>query len=927
MGLIKVFILGSCVSRDPFELAAQDDFKIVDYFARSSFASLGAKPYVDEEILEKIESSFQQRVVRADMEKTVFSRLLESDYDFLLIDLVDERFSIALRGESIHTFSSEYKKALYRPNSYRLVRPDAPEWMDYWRIGLKKLANFLKFNELDQKVLINKIYWTFEGDYSGFLNKKYGPDYRNRVNESLNLMYEELRLALPKSRFICYAENDLRVDISHKWGLAPFHFNKTVQLKQLVSLKKISADLKCEKDALPYFEDELGRRMYYKYTPAKNQSASPLLVILHGHGFAANPSKYENPNLNVLAPIDNFGVDQCGSWWLGENGDFFVKDLLHALVEKKLKNTSGQLYFWGSSMGGFGALLHGILMEANAVYANIPQVKLLGSTYSDRGMKKYFSPIFGDAPSGLYNDLANLLESQLSANVLSKPPLFFIAQSRFDYENYLEEQSLYFFKRCLKLNVNIHYEVFPKKGHALMMPLNQSVEKMMAYPTDIHNKNDAAKKSVTNFSGKFDDVDIKNIILAPNGKKLIDFLKQDAVYVSLIRMALLKGVIKIPSLFSDRLAVCKSSVYVGINCLYFEEEGSDKPFYLVQDNGRAFPYAVYSPKDHVGFVMGNPPPRYVKLFNKLKTRKPIKGAFNGLLNFYARPYHYFVDRIQFVFDDGLKNLSFDVYSAKNCAYIDFGSGLIPGVKQTVLPDSETFVKRVNSGGIYIDPQRSFSKSYNQSLYEKFMAALDEKNKDLIPSGVKTEIQALPVLWLGLSAEKRRYLECEDLYRRIIEAMEARFDRYFIIFDGLTSGLGGDKKAVREASVFEFSVLRNLKREVCKGEVIDLIGACAEEKIEYARYVDFFIANFLTDSIWLSFFHKKKGIGFGANGAKPLFDNTGMIIADPGKVKNVLDGETNLSKVSFSIDPSYLYEIFESNFMRNFSNKNSVAHND
>ena len=35
-------------------------------------------------------------------------------------------------------------------------------------------------------------------------------------------------------------------------------------------------------------------------------------------------------------------------------------------------------------------VLNGFKLAAKAVYANVPQIKLLGSTYSELGMKKYF---------------------------------------------------------------------------------------------------------------------------------------------------------------------------------------------------------------------------------------------------------------------------------------------------------------------------------------------------------------------------------------------------------------------------------------------------------------------------------------------------------------------------------------------------------
>jgi len=79
---IKVFILGSCVSRDPFSIADASIFEVVAYHARTSFASLAASPYIDEKILNNISSPFQKRMVRSDMEKSVLIELGNKDYDF-----------------------------------------------------------------------------------------------------------------------------------------------------------------------------------------------------------------------------------------------------------------------------------------------------------------------------------------------------------------------------------------------------------------------------------------------------------------------------------------------------------------------------------------------------------------------------------------------------------------------------------------------------------------------------------------------------------------------------------------------------------------------------------------------------------------------------------------------------------------------------
>ncbi|MEZ2741872.1 glycosyltransferase [Paenalcaligenes hominis] len=247
---------------------------------------------------------------------------------------------------------------------------------------------------------------------------------------------------------------------------------------------------------MPSILDEIGRSLFYRYTPALDEKNSPLLVILHGHTHNALPSRYKNDHINVLAPVDNFGLNNSGSWWLGEKGDFFVKKLLHKLIINKISRTNGDLYFWGSSMGGYGAILHGTILNAKAVYANIPQIRLLGSTYSNMGMEPFFKKVFGNSDSE-YNDLALFLERKFKEGGIVSPPLFFIAQSRYDYKNYLEEQSLYFFQKCLTLGLNISYEVFPKKGHELMLPAHEAINKMFSYNFSLElKKNEMKMRSV-----------------------------------------------------------------------------------------------------------------------------------------------------------------------------------------------------------------------------------------------------------------------------------------------------------------------------------------------------------------------------------------------------------------------------------------------
>lgn len=115
-------------------------------------------------------------------------------------------------------------------------------------------------------------------------------------------------------------------------------------------------------------------------------------MILHGHGSTSYLSNYSESAWNILIPIDNFGLENKGSWWLGEDGDQSTSNLLKMVVidaQNRLQSSEqSKIFIWGSSMGGFGAIVHGMLLGAEAIYANVPQIRLLGSTYSERGMGK-----------------------------------------------------------------------------------------------------------------------------------------------------------------------------------------------------------------------------------------------------------------------------------------------------------------------------------------------------------------------------------------------------------------------------------------------------------------------------------------------------------------------------------------------------------
>lgn len=212
-------------------------------------------------------------------------------------------------------------------------------------------------------------------------------------------------------------------------------------------------------------KDDSGREMWFRLNPAKDMpEKAPIYLILHGHGTTSRPTFYAEQKWNVIAPIDNFGLAKKGSWWIGENGDKSTSNLLELVVKKSkliLQSISDVvLCIYGSSMGGYGAILNGSKLGAIAVYANVPQIRLLSSTYSELGMKKYFQAALGEIPDEKYNDLNNYVRT-----VETKHPLYFVCENRFGQRDYLQQQSMSFISTLEELKINFHLEIVPTSGH------------------------------------------------------------------------------------------------------------------------------------------------------------------------------------------------------------------------------------------------------------------------------------------------------------------------------------------------------------------------------------------------------------------------------------------------------------------------------
>lgn len=240
----SVFIVGSCVTRDAFELAGHG-YTIVDYVARSSFAcSMLGEPFpFGMAALDKqgeVKSNWQRRMVEIDLSRGLRSRLqkVPNPADTLLVvDFIDERFNLySLRG-ALATGSVELQRTGIEDNipGITCIRAGTDQHFALWRDGFR--AFVARARALGMTPIVNRARWASASqDGTPFREPA---DYIAASNRYLDRLYAAADALGVRS--IDYADTAFVATSDHKWGLAPFHYTQEVYARFLDQLGQLAA--------------------------------------------------------------------------------------------------------------------------------------------------------------------------------------------------------------------------------------------------------------------------------------------------------------------------------------------------------------------------------------------------------------------------------------------------------------------------------------------------------------------------------------------------------------------------------------------------------------------------------------------------------------------------------------------------------------
>ena len=193
---------------------------------------------------------------------------------------------------------------------------------------------------------------------------------------------------------------------------------------------------KVDNTSLYCIEDVSGNKLHYRFTPASIISNFiPLVVVLHNDQ-TTDPLHFEYKMWNILTPLDDFKWGDKDSCYRDEEGVFAHQKLLQKLIKKIADEyeCEDHIYMYGSFIGGYAAILNGILCNANAVYAYAPCIQLEDKERGNR-------------------DLTSLLNST------DRFPIFYICNA---VDDNTHNETSYFEEACRKNNIRVNRNFCPE---------------------------------------------------------------------------------------------------------------------------------------------------------------------------------------------------------------------------------------------------------------------------------------------------------------------------------------------------------------------------------------------------------------------------------------------------------------------------------
>jgi hypothetical protein len=244
-----VAIFGSCVTRDAFELQSRTSsapVRIGPYLSRTTINSCLSAPITSLAVPPPGDTiGFEERCARADLAKTHFQELRGQDFDYLVIDLIDERHWLIDIGGAEAAYSIALLRFLEQQGvdeaQFARTRQNNPKIIARTMANIPVFLNRLAASVDPARVILHEARWArryvaTDGAVHDFEPLK----PIDETNEILDRYHAAIRKAWPALRTIRVPDELLLADAGHRWKLEPFHYAEAYYVEFLRQLDAIA---------------------------------------------------------------------------------------------------------------------------------------------------------------------------------------------------------------------------------------------------------------------------------------------------------------------------------------------------------------------------------------------------------------------------------------------------------------------------------------------------------------------------------------------------------------------------------------------------------------------------------------------------------------------------------------------------------------
>lgn len=307
----RVFIYGSCVSRDTFEHFDPDQFELVQYVARQSALSAYTRPVT---LVEppQLESAFQQRMVSGDFSSSLQTLIPDAAHqtDLVLIDLTDERLgAYVLPDGSVITRSTELINSGAEhqlPAGSQHLPFGGEQHFQYWSQGISAVGELLRQHMPHAAVVLLDIPWAERSESGALTPASFGISAAE-ANPVFEAYVQVAKQAL-RAEVVSLRRDEVVSSPDHPWGDAPFHYAEDVYLRVVKTVTGSEGRATWATERTASGATRLEQGATHRSSPSRasvrdrQRPSAPTRA-------PASPS--DGPNL-VIA-----GTQQAGAEWLG----------------------------------------------------------------------------------------------------------------------------------------------------------------------------------------------------------------------------------------------------------------------------------------------------------------------------------------------------------------------------------------------------------------------------------------------------------------------------------------------------------------------------------------------------------------------------------------------------------------------------------